>query len=154
MLTDPRRHTKKWVKVQTTCEIQRTTLKMAETGRYNYACVTHWVRKLNNNWCTLWCDSTHDASLLARWTSVSIMTWGMKSWLGRSWEKHRVLSVVKLMTKYKEMISSWNAKELAAAANWLVEALVKRNLRLPKSALCLQWCQSITCRHVATVVCW
>ena len=31
------------------------------------------------------------------------------------------LSVVKLMTKYKEMITSWNAKEIAAAANWLVE---------------------------------
>lgn len=31
------------------------------------------------------------------------------------------LSVVKLMTKCKEMITSLNAKELAAAANWLVE---------------------------------
>ena len=36
----------------------------------------------------------------------------------------KFLSVVKLMTKYKEMITGWNAKELAAAANWLVEALV------------------------------
>lgn len=97
----------------------------AETGWYTYACAIQWAPIIVTIIDTPSLVILPMMHHYARVNSLSFVTWCEKLCCEKLCEKvskiYGFLAVSKRMTKSKEMITSWNAKELAAAANWLVQ---------------------------------